>query len=522
MGSEVDEPGERRAVKRLHVLLADDAADAAEIVAHARRVARHAVAHLRLDAEELGEAVVGIEQALVEVLVADEDDLEIEGHGQGPQALGAHGRVRDVGVVLEPRGAGLEGAHEALPGSRVLHEIVHVQDEEPAVGAVDAAGRDEGEVRDQGAELAFALDAAQEVGRSGVILYDNGRALRFGVVHEDVAPVAGAHRVPRGLRLPGILASVRLGLGIGLPADEGIRIFEDVLPEILEEAGERGAVRDLLHALAQRLEHGVEHGAHGRFLENLLLVHVSLFHLCEGVYEAGHMLRHSLAPVLQGDADTRVETLEVVLGHAAPLHERIERHVSGLVDVEAEALVLGHVVHAVDELGALDLVVGQKLLTLFREALAREAAVHVPVNVPDAFLHGLAEAASLSRGKRDERRAVRGLEVVDVDEIRRRGGFPGHGPQVLGEHVLAPEIGVAREVDVEAAASDVQGHVEGLHGPVLDGRAPLHGSRTYSGAVVRGNEGGIVGGVKLGRRERIYSCHGIRALIAVPGEKKAG
>ena len=510
VGTEVHEPGHGRPVEGRQPLEIHDAAYGAKVVAHAGGASRHAVGHLGLDAEELGKALVGVEQAFVDVFVADEHDLELKLDRGGLEALGAHGRVRQVLVVLEPGDAGLEGAQQAFPGCRVVQEIVHVEHQEAAVGAVEAAGLDEREVRDQGAELGFALDAAEQVGRRRVVLHDDGGALEALVVHEEVhaAPRPDVGPVRRHLGLA--CGSGILGRGKIAPlVQEGVGVLQEVFAQILEVGFKRRRLAGLEAALGNGLEHGVEHGCHDAALEVLLLAGVAFLHLGQLVHEARHVLGHGFGAVLEGKAQAGVETFELVFGDAPALDQGIEGDAAGVVHVDVEALVLGHAVHAVEQLGALVLVGFEQLLALLDEALPAHAALQSGADLLDAVLHGLAELRALAGGEGHEHGAVGILEVVDVDQIRGRGRLLGQGLEVLAQKVHAAELGVASEVDVEAAGLDVDGQIQGLHGPVLEGRAAFRRRGADAVAVVGRHEGRVVGGVQSGRGERLDGGHGV-------------
>ncbi|KAF5031211.1 hypothetical protein DSECCO2_630090 [anaerobic digester metagenome] len=114
---------------------------------------------------------------------SDEHHLEVEGHGLGLDGAGAH-VLAALGRVLHAAEARAQGAQEPLPGSDVGRDVVHADDEEAAVGAVQGAGLDQREIGVERAHLGFALDAAHEVEIGGVVLDDHGRARERAVVHE--------------------------------------------------------------------------------------------------------------------------------------------------------------------------------------------------------------------------------------------------------------------------------------------------------------------------------------------------
>ena len=105
-GTEVHQPGQSFAAEGQQARLVDDPGDADEPGADVGGGALHGFGHVRLDLEELGEAVVVGQQGFVQFFVADEDDLEIKGHGLRLDAFGAYGPVRHVSGLLKASGTG--------------------------------------------------------------------------------------------------------------------------------------------------------------------------------------------------------------------------------------------------------------------------------------------------------------------------------------------------------------------------------------------------------------------------------
>ena len=73
----------------------------------------------------------------------------------------------------------------------MLQDVQNLDDQEPAVGPVDGAGPDHGEIGEQGAELSLSFDGSEQVGESGVGFENNRRPLQFAVVHEHIDFVTG-------------------------------------------------------------------------------------------------------------------------------------------------------------------------------------------------------------------------------------------------------------------------------------------------------------------------------------------
>ena len=164
MRAQVHQPGQGRAVKRPQTGLFRDAGDDRQIETDTGGIAVHAFGHLCLDAEQLGETVFIEDQGFVQIFRADEHDLEIQLQGLGIDALGTDGGVRGLRAVFDAQGIGSQGPQQAFPGVGMLQQVFRPQDEEAAVGLVQAPGPYEGEVRHQGAQFRFPFDTAQQVG----------------------------------------------------------------------------------------------------------------------------------------------------------------------------------------------------------------------------------------------------------------------------------------------------------------------------------------------------------------------
>src|SRR5690606_10869292 len=82
--------------------------------------------------------------------------------------------------------------------SDLAQHLLRGNDEEPAVGQVQGARLDVGEVGDQGALVHFPLDAAHQVVVGGVLLDDHRRAVVGVVVHQYVDLVLAQGQLPGG------------------------------------------------------------------------------------------------------------------------------------------------------------------------------------------------------------------------------------------------------------------------------------------------------------------------------------
>ena len=114
-GTEIHKPGQRGAAERQEMRLVDDPGDTDEPRPDVGGGTLHRLGHVRLDLEQLGEAVVIGQQGFVQLLVADEHDLEVQGDRLRLDALGADRAVRHVARLLKARGTGAQGAEKPFP-----------------------------------------------------------------------------------------------------------------------------------------------------------------------------------------------------------------------------------------------------------------------------------------------------------------------------------------------------------------------------------------------------------------------
>lgn len=150
---------------------------------------RHRRPELRLHLKELAKVGVEVVEEEVQVRIADEDHLEVEGDGFGSEAAGGDDPVGFAHVFYD-YGAFAQGALESVPRKRGAKEVGGRQDEVPAVRPVERSGPKQREVRAQDPKNRFALDPTDEVGKGRVSLHDDGSSVRFRVVHEHVHGVA--------------------------------------------------------------------------------------------------------------------------------------------------------------------------------------------------------------------------------------------------------------------------------------------------------------------------------------------
>ena len=107
--------------------------------------------------------------------------------------------------------------------------------------------------------------------------------------------------------------------------------------------------------------------------------------------------------------------------------------------------------------------------------------------------------------------AVRIGKIVHIDQIRRDGRFAGLRPQIGEQHMAAPQVRIAGNINVVALGLDLQGQVQGLHGAGLKRIAPPVARLRNLAAVFPGHAGGIKGGVQPGGGEGSNGGHAVLA-----------
>ena len=133
---------------------------------------------------------------------------------------------------------------------------------------------------------------------------------------------------------------------------------------------------------------------------------------------------------------------------------------------------------------------------LLQIACAVQLVLHVGTDALHHFLHAQAELPALARRKQNEHWLVRVLEIVHVHLVRGCRKLLGNRGQVVAHNVAAADVGRACKVDVEAVCADVQGEIQGLHGPVLVGDTAWSLAQLELCAVVHRDESRIVGRVQ--------------------------
>ena len=139
--------------------------------------------------EQFAEIGVALGELVIERRLADDDHLDVERYGFGLEAAGVHHAVR-LGEGLDPYAPAAQGLLEGVVGQWLLQQLAPIEDQIAAVGAVQGAALDQGEIGDQGAHPRNLFDLADQplVGR--VILINHRRTLQTGAVDQDIHAIA--------------------------------------------------------------------------------------------------------------------------------------------------------------------------------------------------------------------------------------------------------------------------------------------------------------------------------------------
>jgi hypothetical protein len=210
-------------------------------------LARHVLVEVDHHLEQLAEFRVEVVQQVVDHSLADQHHLDVERDRLGLERHGAD-QAQHLSERLGADLARAQRALERLPGERLGKHLDRVEQQVAAVGAVERARLDQGEVGHQRAHLGDVLDAADQVAVRRVVLIHDRRSLGVGVLDQHVDAVA-----PEG--------------HVGLLA---LRDWDAELHRLLAFLGLLEHFRVVEHVLLERREVGA-HLGHGLVLRLQLL-----------------------------------------------------------------------------------------------------------------------------------------------------------------------------------------------------------------------------------------------------------
>ena len=460
------------------------------------RQARQVLGEVGGDFEELGEVgIVGVQQ-VVEQTLAHQDHLDLQRDGLGFKGGGA-GQAQDPLQGFDADLAGAQHPLEAVPGEGVGQQAQGIEDQIAAVGTVQGAGLDQGEVGGEGAHAGDVFDTPDQIEIAGIVLVDDRGAVQLGVVHQQVDPVTGEGRI----------------VGAGGAAVLALALAEEfaILDHVLAHRGQVVLDRRQVGIVGGKLGHeGVDRPLHGLLVEDLeASAHLLLPQgdLAQGLLQVFPQFlddRAELVALLLGQG------VEVVRGHDVALAHRRQGVAIGGVD-EGDALVLGL---APDGAGGL-LLPGLEFFLDLLSAVAIVLALEGGGDGVEQVLHQLAQVgAQVTAAPRRQAQGVGALGVVEVGDVTpvvRGGGFAA----TLGQHALdqgmLAEAGGAHEVKVVAAVGQADTQVDGLQRSLLT----QAGRQGLQFAGVDEVEAGKVGGVvQIGCRQERTRFHGLSSFRA--------
>lgn len=148
-------------------------------------VATHILLEIDLNLEQLVEIGIQPAQHVVKRTVANQDDLDVERDWLRLQRYGAD-QAHHLAEGLDLDMLGAQRALQRLPGIGLHEQAQGVDHQEAAIGSVQGAGLDQGEIGQQRAHLGDMFDPPDQVGVGRQVFLHHRRA---GAVF-TVAPVA--------------------------------------------------------------------------------------------------------------------------------------------------------------------------------------------------------------------------------------------------------------------------------------------------------------------------------------------
>ena len=448
----LDDAGHAVALDRAQLLAALQAGDQAREQRHVLFVARQLLGEIRGHFEQQGEFRIVFLEQVVQLAAADQHHLEVDRDRLRLQRDGADQAELTLDG-FDAQLAGAQGPFQAVPGEGVAQHLLHIQHQVAAVGAVQGAGLDQGEVGEQGAHVGHVLDAPDQV-LVGRIVFEHHRcALGLGIVHQDVDRVAAEGIVVgRGQLFAAVIKvaeQIDIGGDVGLDLLEVGRHLAEVavlglqLIEKLADRQARGLAVEFAQAFLQLVLplRDLVHGFLELFLELLQrLVKAALFLFGQGVEL---FRRERLFVFLRGQGETAgaAQQHDVALG--GQLAQVLCRGVFLVFEVFDQFLVTALVFIVAKRGGDGD------------QQVFEQAAQVVAQQAPVAGRH-LQHA-----------RCVRALEIADIAPVAERLGTRHVALQGIAHQGVTPQSGRAHDIQIEAGLRHRHAELDGLQGAIL-------------------------------------------------------
>ena len=204
--------------------------------------------------------------------------------------------------------------------------------------------------------------------------------------------------------------------------------------------------------------------------------------LGELAHQAGHGLEQHIPLALELLAQTAIQLVELLLAETPALHQRIQRQAALLVHIKVEALPSRHAVHFLEQTGAGRLEAVQQLTALLHIGIGLETSGKFLADNLKGTGHGRLELPALPGGQTQQQRTILVLEIIDVQQIGRRGLPAGARNKEITQHVGAAQIRLPGKVDVISRRLDFQGQLQSPQCPGLGRTQPAPAG---SGVAVR-------------------------------------
>ena len=460
-GALLDDPRHRGAVERADARLVDDAADQPGVAAGVAVPPVHPAAEVGGDPEQLGELRVVEGEQIVDHRIAEEDDLQVQRDRLRLQRR-RRGEAQGLGRRLDADAGRAQRPFERLVGVRVHEQLAGVDDQAAAVGPVQGARLDQGEVGHQRPELGHVLDPPDQVRLRRMVLVDHGRALGealalapLRLVHQHVDPVAAegpaALLPPLRRRQHHLRPALLLG-------QEVVGILDDVVADGVE-VGENG--RKVGPARLQSVDQ-VADGVHGRLAVQVLdLLALFLLPVRDLAEERLQLLLQRLRTQRPPLLFLRRELLELLRPQHLAVLDRRQRQADRRAD-ERHVALAGAGLQGVEPLllALLELLLDHVLAVAVLLALERRR--DRMAKLVDELLGVVVKGPRLPRRKPDRPRLVRLGEVVDVTPFRRRRPAGGDALRIAADEVVLAGAGRAEGEQVVAGVAHAHGEVHRL------------------------------------------------------------
>ncbi len=438
-------------VKGLQPSVGGECGDHAGIKRLVGRVPVQRVLEVRLHLEQLEKLRVVFTQQVIKQAFTQQHHLHVQRNGLRLQAYRAH---QAIGLLQAFRTnvPGTQHALQRFPGTWLGEQAAHVEHQVAAVGAVQGAGANQGEIGDQGAVVHVVLGAAHQVLMAGQILVDHGRPAGLAVIDQQVHLEAAEHRLRRNL---GCLGKKGRGVGQhGLTTGAQVLQYRSLLSVARLQLGER------------RLNGGIEHLA------------VQRVHLLAQLPRQQRHLPDGLGELALQDFHGRFNALLVFLGQRTKILGRHHIVAVALAVDRREGKAVGGGNQqdvllprlAPDRLHGIALALPHGLIEVLQSILVF-LALKQRGNGGAQFLYQLREVrhqlAPHAGRQRQVARRGRVIEVVAVGPVSRCCLPGGTLRQKLLDQVVTAVAGVAQHIQVKPVAAHGGAETQRLPGAVV-------------------------------------------------------